>query len=97
MDPVILYAIKRQQKRKHKRMWMHPLNLNRQNCGEHLKIKDMHDNFPERFQEYTRLAPEQFDRLLLKVKPIIEKQDTKFRKALSPLFRLFVTLRYVNI
>lgn len=47
------------------------------------------------FQEFLRMTATEFEELLELVKPLIEKQDTKFRKAIPAGERLAVTLHYL--
>lgn len=48
-----------------------------------------------KFKNYVRMSPECFDALVERVRPLIEKQDTNFRKAVPVAERLAVTLRYL--
>ena len=41
------------------------------------------------------MSPDRFDHLLSLVKPLIEKKDTNFRKAISAQERLAITLRFL--
>ena len=41
------------------------------------------------------MSPDRFDHLLSLVKPLIEKKDTTFRKAISAEERLAITLRFL--
>ena len=41
------------------------------------------------------MSPERFQHLLSLVRPLIEKEDIKFRKAISPAERLAITLRFL--
>lgn len=47
------------------------------------------------FQNIVKISVEDFDYLLELVSPIISKNDTNFRRAVSPSKRLAVTLRYL--
>ncbi|KAG0713730.1 Protein ALP1-like [Chionoecetes opilio] len=47
------------------------------------------------FYEFHRMSKDNFVKLLNLVSPLIRKQDTKLRKAVSPAQRLSVTLRYL--
>ena len=77
----------------HRRWWIRPLLLLRGAAGQYEQhFRHMRDNDPEMFFKYTRLTVEQFDLLLQLVGPSLEK--CSIRTALSPEFRLLVTLRY---
>ena len=52
--------------------WVHPLNQERNQVGEHLKVDRMYEEFPEKFFEYTRMSPQLFNKLLELVGPDIE-------------------------
>jgi 3-hydroxymyristoyl/3-hydroxydecanoyl-(acyl carrier protein) dehydratase len=41
------------------------------------------------------MSPGVYDDLLAKITPFIQKEDTKFRKAISPGLRLSITLRFL--
>ena len=76
-----------------RRFWVHPIVANRPAQGdyEHLYFQLRQDD--DKFQEYFRLTVEQFDWLLDKVKDQIEKQDTRWRKAICPEARLAICIR----
>lgn len=76
-----------------RKYWVHPLNQQRKEDGEHLKIQEMYEKYPDRFFQYTRLSPAMFDKLLSIVSASIQKQDTNYRDAVSVRVRLYVLLR----
>lgn len=47
----------------------------------------------EHFKNYFRVTREQFEELLSIIKDDIQRQDTNFRKAISPQEKLVITLR----
>ena len=47
------------------------------------------------FLNFLRVSPGIFDSLLDKVTPLIKKEDTTYRKAISPDLRLAITLCYL--
>ena len=47
------------------------------------------------FLNFLRVSPAIYDSLLDKVSPLIQKNDTPFRKSISPSMRLAVTLRFL--
>ncbi|KAJ8369891.1 hypothetical protein SKAU_G00099190 [Synaphobranchus kaupii] len=47
------------------------------------------------FQNFSRFAPDQFQKLLEMVTPLIQRQNTNFRDCISPGERLMVTLRFL--
>ena len=65
---------------------------------EELRIHDR-----ARFKNYTRLSPEMFDEVLERLIPRLQRQDTKFRKAIltyeihiSAFFRFGITLSVIG-
>ena len=92
LDPIVVYALVRRRRPK-RNYWVHPMNLRRDQWGEHLKLEEMYNKYPDKFHQYTRMSPPQFDKVLELISSKIHKIDTNWRKSLSPKFRLFVTLR----
>jgi hypothetical protein len=91
----ILYWYRRRRKKmKNPRAyWIHPIHELRHTMGEQLKVEEMYANYPDKFLQYTRLLPAQFDTILNLIGPSISKQDTNFRCSIPARHRLFVTLR----
>ena len=54
------------------------------------RLRDM-----EYFKYLVRMEPEMFDEILARIRPRIKKQDTNFKKAIEPGFKLAVTLRFL--
>lgn len=80
---------------KHRRMWIHEINLNRQRDGEYhtlISILEKEEN-NDRFSMYFRMRRDQFEYLHDLIKNKIEKLDTKFRRAIGTKERLAVALR----
>ena len=55
-----------------------------------LKVED-----PEQFRQYHRLNRESFNEILAMVSPLISKQDTHLRMAITSSERLSITLRFL--
>uniref|UniRef100_A0A671NAK6 DDE Tnp4 domain-containing protein n=1 Tax=Sinocyclocheilus anshuiensis TaxID=1608454 RepID=A0A671NAK6_9TELE len=55
----------------------------------------MNDLNLQSFQNFARVVPNQFQQLLQMVTPIIQRQNTNFRDAISPGERLMITLRFL--
>ncbi len=82
LDPVTLYAIARliKTRKKCKRLWIHNINEQREIYGEfgHLVMDLRLDE--NRFKTYFRMTPTEFDILLSKVSPLIQKRCSNFRQ-----------------
>jgi hypothetical protein len=58
-------------------------------------LKELHSEDPNEFQNYFRMDKTTFKMLLEKVRPLIERQDTQLREAISAAERLAVTLGFL--
>ena len=74
-------------------IWVHPINLEREQYGEYHHLMPQLRRDPERFQKYFRMSPGTFDYVVQQVSPGIMKTTTNYRKPISPEERLAVTLR----
>ena len=81
-----------QKKKRH--YWVHPLWQKNKKFGifnnvyqKDLKLDD------EKFKLFYRMKKATFCKLLTKLRPMLQKKDTNFRKCVSPEERLLVTLR----
>lgn len=79
-----------------RRMWVREWIDRRTELGfadtlyDELKAED-----PTMYKNFVRLSAQDFELLLQKVSPIIQKLDTVMRKAIPPQVRLLLTLRYL--
>ncbi|XP_067939765.1 uncharacterized protein [Watersipora subatra] len=88
--------MKRKAKAKRRRFWVHPTLLRRSTEGAWaLLMKEFCEKYPEKHKECMRVSVESFDHILGIIRPHIDKQDTKFRKAISSDQRLCVTLTFL--
>lgn len=81
--------------KKRRRHWVRPWMARKSknvfsNLLKEICLEDTHS-----FQSFHRKSKENFVKLLRIVSPLIKKDDTKLRKAISPAQRLSVTLRYL--
>jgi hypothetical protein len=76
-------------------MWVHPINIKGPEFGifSHLYPDLLEDE--EKFHGFFRINIEQFYRLSQLVAEDIRKQNTNYRRAISPEERLAICLRYV--
>jgi hypothetical protein len=59
-------------------------------------LEELHTEDPNEFRNYFRMDKTTFKMLLEKVRPLIERQDTKLQEAISAAERLAVTLRFLT-
>lgn len=73
--------------------WIHNINLRREIYGEfhHLHGDLLKDE--RKFFQYYRMSPEKFTELVALLQPNIQRQHTKFRRAIGVDERLSVCLR----
>ncbi|XP_044157454.1 protein ANTAGONIST OF LIKE HETEROCHROMATIN PROTEIN 1-like [Bufo gargarizans] len=86
---------RRDQERRRRRYWVHPITSKRMTRGVfsvlYLELRER----PETFFTYMHMTVESFDQLLQRISTRIERQDTRFRRAISPAERLMVTIRFL--
>ena len=80
---------------KKRRFWTHNINRSRERFGEFFHLYKSLQEDSERFYRYFRMNESTFSYILKKVERRIQKQNTNFRKAISPIEKLVITLRYV--
>ena len=81
-------------KRKRKRtLWVHDLWKKREQEGEFLNLFNGLVDDEQKFYEYFRMTQYSFHFLLGKIEANIKKQETHWRKPISPRERLAVCLR----
>lgn len=77
-------------------VWTRPWLLRRPELGAYdTLISELRAEDESSFLNFLRVSPEIFDDLLNRVTPLIQRQDTVFRKAIPPGMRLAITLRYL--
>ena len=76
-----------------RKVWIHPLNVERFTKGEFYRLYLDQRYFPDKFFENYRMFTVQFGDILSKIHHLISKQDTNFQKAITPEEKLCVTLR----
>ena len=83
-------------KRRKRSCWVRPWLHRRYQLGAYdgLMVELANEDVPG-YISFQRLAPELFGELLSKVGPLIQRQDTHMRKAISAGARLALTLRYL--
>lgn len=81
-------------KRKRPRYWRRNIYVDGQEIQYNFYNKLVADD-DILFRNFTRMSKEDFQYLLEKISPMINKSDTNFREAITPRVRLLVTLRYL--
>ena len=84
-------------KRKHNwwfRLMLHP-QLRAERGQYHTLMEELRENDRTNFKNYTRVSPEMFDDLLVRLTPHLQKKDTHIRKAIPPGLKLSVFLRHL--
>jgi hypothetical protein len=86
--------IKRRQRRPQR--WIHSWIQRRQIHGAYNALmQELSTEDPKGFQNVLRMGKTDFQELLTKVTPDIQRQDTWIREAISAAERLPITLRYL--
>lgn len=78
---------------KKKKLWIHLLNKKRITHNVILSLICELCSDESKFKNYTRISTITFDFILKEIEGEIRKEDTHFRKSISPEERLLVTLR----
>jgi len=96
---IILGAIRR--RRNNRRLvrrscWVRPWIRRRPQFGAfHALLKELSTEDPPSFRNFLRMDQTTFEELLTLVSPLIKRQDTVMREAISPAERLALTLRFL--
>lgn len=89
---IVISSVKKRKERKWVKDWIRRRDV----VGiQNNLLKELRTEEPSQFKNFVRMTEENFNDLLTKIRPIIEKQDTKMRAAIPASVRLYVTLRYL--
>ncbi|XP_016398091.1 uncharacterized protein LOC107731504 [Sinocyclocheilus rhinocerous] len=91
----LICSEKQKQKKKKKRIWKREFPGRREQPGLSVLQRELEMTDENGFGELLRMTAEEFEFLLRLVGPLITKQHTKMRRAISPRDRLSVTLRFL--
>ena len=95
-DLLLLALLYRRRKyKKYRSVWIHPILKTREKYGEFHRVVSELWLYGSQFKDYFRLTTTQFEHVLTLVGPLISKEDTRFRKAITPAERLTICLRYI--
>jgi len=78
---------------RNRRFWVHNTSSRRENFGEFHNLPDDLLKDEERFWTNFRMSSDSFKCILELIHTSIKKQNTIFRRSISPEQRLMVTLR----
>ena len=82
--------------RKRKRsIWTKEWLKRRSVFGHGNLIKELELSSPLDYKNYLRMCPSTFGELLELITPLVQREDTNMREAISPKQRLFATLRFL--
>lgn len=82
--------------RKMRSAWVKEWVQKRSSDGFCVKLlRELQEEEPLLYNNFIRVTHEQFDYLLMLVKPLIEKQNTTMRESIAAADRLLLTLRYL--
>ena len=82
-------------KRRNRPVWVRGWLARRQEIGAvHGIVRELATEDPSAFMEYLRMDEDHFNHLVSLVSPLIKKEDTCMREAISPAERVALTLRF---
>ncbi|XP_022160835.1 uncharacterized protein LOC111026950 [Myzus persicae] len=76
-----------------RRYWIHPFNTTREETRRFLNFYEKIRLNSDKFFTYYRMSIASFDELMMKIRPYITKQETKFRSPICAEERLTLTIR----
>lgn len=83
-------------KKKKRSTWVRDWILKRREAGAFYNLlNELNIEDAQQYFNFTRMTAIDLEVLILKVGPIIKKQDTRFRESISPKERLLLTLRFL--
>lgn len=94
----VLYRrrLERRRQARPRRFWVRNWLSRRDDLGWYATLmRELEQEDPTSFQNFLRVEPAMFHELLGRLTPIIEKQDTNYRKAIPAGMKLAITLRFL--
>ena len=87
---------KRRKQRRKRNCWVRPWVQRRQQLGACSTLtRELHIEDAQQFRNFVRMNATQVQFIIETIRPVIAKQDTKFRRAVSVYERVMVTLRFL--
>lgn len=94
---IIAMCVKKKRNKVQKNKWCKDWLIKRKKLGSHVTIlRELQAGNRNDFINYMRMDPYTFHRLLVKVKPVISKQDTNMRASIPAEARLEATLIFLS-
>ena len=90
----IAISVVLKKRRRSRREWVKQWLLMRPKQSDTTLLEELR-LYPDDFQNYLRMDYDIYNELLKLISPLIVKQDTNFRDAITPHERLAATLRYL--
>ncbi|KAM5163735.1 uncharacterized protein ACMZJ9_006361 isoform 1-T2 [Mantella aurantiaca] len=81
--------------KRHRAFWTKDYLATRDSMPQTSILPEVRDNDPDDFRNLLKMSDDNFNYLLRKVTPLIQKQDTCMRKSISAEQRLVATLRFL--
>lgn len=92
---VAILCCDKKQKKKNKRVWVRKWLERRGQHGLFVLQRELELDDRSGFKKLLRMTSDEFDFLLGRVEPLITRQDTKMRRAITARERLSLTLRFL--
>lgn len=96
---VILLILRRRRRRKaanNREIWTRSWLQRRREFGFYRRfLTEIKVDDTETFKKFTRMTPDNFQKLVTIVSPYITKQDTNMRESIRAEERLFITVRFL--
>ena len=91
-----IQQVQRPRVRRARRVWTWPYIARRTEKGHYENLlRELDIECPHLYKAFTRITKRMFNMLVEKVTPLIRKEDTFMRRALSPGIRMAITLRFL--
>jgi hypothetical protein len=94
-DEILALYLYARQRRRYRRVSVHEILQRRSVYGEyHHLVQELHFH-PDKYVEYFRMTEDKFDYVLGLIEDDISKENTNWKKAITPRERLSICLRSV--
>lgn len=90
---VLLYRRRKRRQQRNRLVWIHPINLRRNEVGALCTLFEDLRNDEAKFFNYFRMSVSSFDELHGHIKDKIQRKNSQLRNCVQPVEMLAVTLR----